>query len=220
MRVLGLGRARRRRRHMAVTGELHVGGSPVDVKLAPDGLSSTSPTRCATASRSSTRRRWPSQLHPDRSGRARSLRQPRRHVAVCHEPARRAVSVIDFATGQVPRPGPSAAARTWAASRPTARSSGCPAATTPRCTSSTPAPVRWCTHPRRRGPHGLCAVPAAGPLQPGPHRRVPLTARLAPPRPCVLVVLRRAHDGCVRQEARGTGHPWWNVGPPGCERTT
>nr|WP_307783349.1 ADP-ribosyltransferase [Streptomyces sp. MBT53] len=34
-----------------------------------------------------------------------------------------------------------AAAPTWAASRPTARCCGCPAATTPRCTPSTPAPA-------------------------------------------------------------------------------
>ena len=73
--------------------------------------------------------------------------------------------------GQLPhaaassRPGgsPAAAARTWAASRPTARCSGSPAATTPRCTRSRPATGSLLARiPVGRGPHGLCVWPQPG----------------------------------------------------------
>ena len=76
------------------------------------------------------------------------------------------ISLFDFATQQTRREvgaARTAAAPTWAASPPTARCCGCPAATTAWSTRSTPPPASELARiPVGRGPHGLCVYPQPG----------------------------------------------------------
>ena len=75
------------------------------------------------------------------------------------------ISVLDFATDRlVDRSGasPAAAAPTWAACPPTARCSGCPAATTARCTPSPRDGQLLARIQVGSGPHGLCVYPQPG----------------------------------------------------------
>ena len=88
--------------HMAVTGELHVGGSPVDVKLAPDG----SAFYVANQVRNGVSVVDPSSMNEQRfipTGRGAHGLYTSRDARSLYVSNRLAgtVSVIDFATGHV-----------------------------------------------------------------------------------------------------------------------
>ena len=140
---------------------------PQDVRLTPDG-------RMVRRRRHAAQRRL-GDRRDDLHGRAGSSPPGKgAHGIYPSRDARRlyvsnrdegTVTVLDAATLHGRRRGrsPAAARPTWAASRPTARSCGSPAATTPRSTSSTRRPAGCCTgSPSTAGPHGLCVWPQPG----------------------------------------------------------
>ena len=145
-------------------------------------------------------------LPRDRRGRARPLPEPQR--ASCLYVTNRGegtVSVIGFGTaeGASRRGGSPAAARTWAASRPTARCSGSPAATTPRCTRSRPRTGTAARpDPRRSRAARPLRLAAARPLLARPHRHPPLAEQ------------ERARR-CDSQRARSAGGCWSSPRQPG-----
>ena len=101
-----------------------------------------------------------------RARRARPLSEPRRAVPLRHE-SRRGLDlrhlVRDAARSCTRGTSPAAAAPTWGTSRPTARSCGCPAATTASSTRSARANGRLLAKiPVGAGPHGLCVWPQPG----------------------------------------------------------
>ena len=152
---------------------------PQDVKLSPDGsifyvadmmAQRRLGDRRATASRSIGFIHTGAGAHglyPSRDA----------QVPLRLEPRRGSISVISFRDRRWSRTGRSraAAAPTWAASPPTARCSGSPAATTPWSTRSRRSPAGCSPDPGRDGPAWPLRLAAAGPLLARPHGHPALT---------------------------------------------
>ncbi len=163
------------------------GAMPQDVKISLDGKlfyhrGHDGPRRADPGRR---------EVHPPppaahRQGRPRPLHQPRlpRDVHISNR-GEGSVSVFDFPQNRLTKKWPARRRqpRHGRGSPPTARSCGCPAATTPRCTPSTPAPAPKLARIKvGSGPHGLAVYPQPGRYSLGAHRHLPLKQQL-PRRP-------------------------------------
>ena len=143
---------------------LRGGAMPQDVKLSPDGKVFYVADMARTGSGRSTAANRVIGFLPTGSG-VHGL-YPSRDASFLYATNRGegSISVISFGTQGSRRGGsPAAAARTWAASPPTARCCGSPGATAASSMRSRRATgTSWRRSASARGPHGLCVWPQPG----------------------------------------------------------